>query len=175
MDDLAQLTLHLANPSHAALWQQWRSEVTAQRYNPFAPHDESELAQRLKDCGSSLSDQSATHFRWFVQVGDQWVGHVAVTNISWSMGYGSIGYQIGESYAGRGYGTYAVGEMISRIFKESTLTRLQAYIHADNTPSHKLVLRLGFQHEGVLRQHVILNGIHRDQWIYGLLRQEWVE
>ena len=46
---------------------------------------------------------------------------------------------------------------------------------ARNSRSNNVLLRLGFTHEGTLRQRIFFRGVYEDQMYFGLLRKEWVK
>ena len=62
---------------------------------------------------------------------------------------------------------------MDRVFRETPLRKLFAYVHAQNTPSRRLLERLGFAQEGLLREHYLIDGAPADEAFYGLLRREW--
>lgn len=66
--------------------------------------------------------------------------------------------------------TEAVSAMLDFCFDHLGLHRLQAFIDPNNTPSRKLVEKLGFGREGLLRDHLRVGGIWRDEILYALLR-----
>lgn len=51
--------------------------------------------------------------------------------------------------------------------------RIQISVDAQDAPSRKLALRLGFTLEGTLFKHMILKDASRDSTIYGLLNSDW--
>jgi len=55
-----------------------------------------------------------------------------------------IGYTLSEAFQGRGIATRAVGLMIDRVFTETPLRKITAYVHDRNLPSLRLLGRLGF-------------------------------
>jgi ribosomal-protein-alanine N-acetyltransferase len=48
-----------------------------------------------------------------------------------------------------------------------------AYVATDNTASWRLLERLGFCREGLLREHYVIQDRRVDEFVYGLLRPEW--
>ncbi|RUW48270.1 N-acetyltransferase [Mesorhizobium sp. M1A.F.Ca.ET.072.01.1.1] len=82
----------------------------------------------------------------------------------------AIGYFINPAYQSRGMATEAVSAMLDFCFDDLGLHRLQAFIDPNNTPSRKLVEKLGFGREGLLRDHLCVGGIWRDEILYALLR-----
>jgi [ribosomal protein S5]-alanine N-acetyltransferase len=53
------------------------------------------------------------------------------------------------------------------------LHRVQAFIHADNIASRKLVEKLGFRSEGLLRSNLRVDGAWRDEMLFALLETDW--
>lgn len=159
---------------HAPLWQRWRSEPATQRFNPLHPLSVEVLAERLKyHCAADLGDRSRYEFRWMVARGDEIIGTVSVSNVSWGMGYAEIGYMLAASHHGQGLGTRAVSLLVDKLFGETDLQRLYALVAAENTPSCRLLERLGFAREGLMREHYVIQGARVDEVVYGLLRREW--
>ena len=160
-------------PEYAVLCWQWRNEPRARQFNPFEPLSIEELAGRLGAAGGDLRNQSFRAYRWLVEVDEHgFIGTVSI-RANWRMLHGEIGYQIGERWSRRGFGGAAVATLIDTAFADSTLRRLFATISIGNEASRRIVRRLGFIHEGTLRRHHLIEGRYVDQWIYGLLREEW--
>jgi RimJ/RimL family protein N-acetyltransferase len=86
-----------------------------------------------------------------------------------------LGITIGDKCQwGQGYAKEALQAVIHYCFHNLDLNRIGAEIYAFNTPSIALFEKLGFKHEGVIRQCVYKKGKFEDEYIYGLLREEWV-
>ncbi|WP_424887420.1 GNAT family N-acetyltransferase [Streptomyces sp. XH2] len=86
---------------------------------------------------------------------------------------GKLGYAVAASEWGKGYATDAARTMIDFGFRTLGLHRISAAIGPDNFASIKLIERLGFTREGVLRDHVHTNGTWRDSALFSLLDEEW--
>lgn len=86
---------------------------------------------------------------------------------------GKLGYAVASRDWGRGYATDAARCLTSYAFAELGLHRVSAAIGPSNLASIALVERLGFQKEGVLRDHVYTNGGWRDSVLYSVLENEW--
>lgn len=85
----------------------------------------------------------------------------------------SIGYMINPASQRQGIATEAVTAMLDFCFAELGLHRLEAFIHPDNQPSVRLIERLGFRREGLLRDHLRVGEEWRDDALYALLAAEW--
>ena len=56
-----------------------------------------------------------------------------------------------------------------------TLNKLYCQTGAFNLPSIKLLEKLNFHRDGILREHHELDGKLWDDYIYSVLRREWTE
>lgn len=84
-----------------------------------------------------------------------------------------IGYDLDPAHWGRGIMTEALRAVLRYGFNKMRLNRIQAIIDSQNSRSMKLVYRLGFKKEGVLRQRSYFDGQFRDDVIFSLLKMEW--
>jgi RimJ/RimL family protein N-acetyltransferase len=84
-----------------------------------------------------------------------------------------VGYAIAAAHWGRGFATAATRALVHFGFHTLRLNRITAAIGPDNAASIAVATRLGFTHEGRLRDHVHTNGRWRDSELYSILAREW--
>ncbi|MEI5908986.1 GNAT family protein [Bacillus spongiae] len=80
-----------------------------------------------------------------------------------------IAYALLPEHWGNGYATEAIMNVISYGFNELKLTRIGAVVFTENKQSNKLLAKLGFEKEGVLRNYMYQNNIPYDTNVYSLL------
>jgi ribosomal-protein-alanine N-acetyltransferase len=161
-------------PAYLHHFIEWRNQPLSLRHNPLQNMTEEEIARMLEREGSELADlRKFPSYRWFVSWEDELIGTLSLKNISHSMGYGEIGYAIAESHRGKGMATAAVGLLIAKIFRETPLRKLIAFVHAENHASCLVLKKLGFQQEGLLREHYVIQNRPADEVLFGLLQHEW--
>ncbi|XP_054810903.1 uncharacterized protein LOC129312361 [Prosopis cineraria] len=81
-----------------------------------------------------------------------------------------IGYAVGANYWGQGIVTNAVKMAVLQVFEDLPhLLRLQAFTVAENKASQRVLEKVGFQREGLLRKYTYLKGKLRDLFIYSFL------
>lgn len=85
-----------------------------------------------------------------------------------------LGWVLDPAYAGRGYATEAVVELLRFTFEELGVRRAVANCFLDNESSCRLMERVGMRREG----HAVRESLHRSgQWLdtvtYALLTEEW--
>lgn len=81
-----------------------------------------------------------------------------------------IGYEIHPDYWKKGYASEAVSKVLSYGFDVMDLTRIGAVVFIDNDASNKLLTKIGFQKEGVLKKYMYQNGVANDTYVYSLLK-----
>ena len=84
-----------------------------------------------------------------------------------------LGYVLGREHWGRGLMHEALSALISYAFETCALRRVEAEVNPANDPSNRLLQKLGFRKEGLLRQRWFDKGSAHDTNIYGLLGEEW--
>lgn len=152
----------------------WRYQPLSVRHNPLKSMSHDEIEKMLAGESADLTQVGkAENFRWFISIEGEVVGTISLKNISHSMGYGELGYGIAEKHHGKGIATAALRIMIDKIFHETSLRKLIAYVHEENQASRRVLKKLGFQEEGLLREHYIINGTPVNEVFYGLLKHEW--
>lgn len=80
-----------------------------------------------------------------------------------------IGYKFSQSFQHQGYATEAINKVMEIIFHELKLHRIMAMVLPGNTPSIRLLERLGFSYEGISREHLFMHGAWRDHAQYCML------
>ena len=80
-----------------------------------------------------------------------------------------VGYVLAQAYWGAGYMHEAMQAFVAFLFGQVNLRRLEAEIDPRNLASAKLLERLGFVREGLLRQRWKVKGVITDSALYGLL------
>jgi ribosomal-protein-alanine N-acetyltransferase len=87
----------------------------------------------------------------------------------------SLGYWMGERFAGRGLMTDAVRTVIPFCFDVLGLNRVEAACLPHNERSIRLLKRIGFTEEGYARRFLCINGAWRDHVLFGLCAGDTVD
>jgi RimJ/RimL family protein N-acetyltransferase len=95
--------------------------------------------------------------------GKRLLGSTGLHNINWSVRSFHIGYWIRQSEQGKGYVTEAVNALARYAFDALEARRVEIRCDSRNTRSLKVMQRLGFEQEGLLRADSIgVQGEARD-------------
>ncbi len=83
------------------------------------------------------------------------------------------GYELARAHWRQGIVSEALRAMITFAFQATPLHRIEAVVDDVNEPSKALLRKLGFTHEGTLRQRFFFRGRFCDEHYFGLLKEEW--
>jgi ribosomal-protein-serine acetyltransferase len=100
-------------------------------------------------------------------------GSIRVRDIDYFDRKAKVGYFIGSHFQGKGIVTSSVRAVLAYCFESLKLNRMELRCAADNKQSMRVAERLGFTHEGLLRQDEFLNGTFVDVHVYSMLRDEF--
>ena len=105
------------------------------------------------------------------------IGGTQLTNIDLRNGTAGGGIWINENYWGNGYGSEAFGARIKYAFEVLGLRRLENGYFRGNEKSHHMQLKFGYKDEGIRRQKYVSRGSGKieDEYITGLLKEEWIQ
>ncbi len=104
------------------------------------------------------------------------VGYVQLALIDRTERRAAVASVIGDRSAwGRGVGSTALRILAGYAFAALNLERVYAEVYGFNLRSQRLMERVGFQREGVLRQHELHNGVRQDVHVFGLLKAEYYQ
>ncbi len=162
-------------------FEQWLALRTASRkfLQPWEPtwdageHKRSSFRSRLKRYQSELKSGKAISFFLFTQSGKILVGGLTIANIRRGVSQScTLGYWMGEEFAGQGIMQKAVRRIIPYVFDELKLHRLEAAAIKNNLRSVSLLEKCGFRFEGNVRKYLKINGQWQDHRLYAILSDD---
>lgn len=104
---------------------------------------------------------------------DRLIGEISLYNLNPKNRSAGVGYFTGVDYRRQGYTKEGLGLLITYLFQVVGLNKVMADTGAFNHASIALLRSLGFQQDGCLRQHQLLDGVLQDQRLFSVLAAEW--
>lgn len=168
-----RLSFKPADPNLAEFFYEHRQDPVNLRHNPLIPSTIEMLRERLSKASSDWNKfESAESLFWFLECDSQLVGIASIQNINRMMLTAEIGYGISPEFRGKGLVTVAVQSMTKNAFESTKLRKLIALVHDQNVASQRVLEKVGYKKEGLLREHFLINGEPANEIIYGILRDE---
>ena len=105
-----------------------------------------------------------------------YIGNVGLHDIEPENRRAELGIIIGDkAHWGQGYGTDAVRALLRWAFEYLNLNRISLRVYDYNERAIGCYQKCGFRHEGTMRQARYTDGQYHDEWIMGVLRDEFLE
>jgi ribosomal-protein-alanine N-acetyltransferase len=156
-------------PRLAALAGTWRvADTTASIPHPYSPEQALSEIRRFQ---AEFQTGFSAHFIFALEdAAGEWFGEVLLKLIDAVHSQAELGFWIDAAWGGKGYVTEAAREALRYAFGPLALNRVCAHSMVRNHASAKVLGRLGFRHEGCLRQRVRKWGVFEDVDAWSLLR-----
>lgn len=156
----------------------YRSLPEVCRYVPFEPMDADTVRRRLGTrFGRDTIDGEGQGLLLGVMLTTVelpvLVGDVMVHWSSEEHKSAEVGYVFHPRYGGHGYATEAVHALLHLAFDDLGLHRVTARVDLRNTPSARVLRRLGLHEEAHLRENEWFKGGWSDELDFAILEQEW--
>jgi ribosomal-protein-alanine N-acetyltransferase len=170
-----QVNLRPAAPRDADLLRQWRAEPSVRRFQPLNELPTAQLradvaSQRIADLYRGRGEK----FQWIVQVDGQPAGWVTLVVSNWEHGLAEVGYALSTPFQSRGVMTGALAILLEDLFQNTLLERVEARCAIENVGSQRVLEKSGFEREGRLRAYFKLRGRRVDNFLYALLREDYL-
>jgi ribosomal-protein-alanine N-acetyltransferase len=170
-DDL--LLRELNDSDVAALFLQF-SDAEVMRYYDLEPFTEPQQAEELMSRWRQRQ-QRGFGIRWAIchpQRPSELLGTCGFNLWIQNSARAVLGYDLARTYWRQGIMKQAVTLVLNYGFETLSLNRVEAVVFRDNTASCELLKKLGFTHEGLLRQYDNLHGHFEDMHMFSRLRSD---
>ena len=111
-----------------------------------------------------------------VQTDEGWelIGNLGLMGISNTNRSAELGVMIGNKHHwNKGYGTEAITLLVNHAFKELNLHRVFLRVYDTNPRGRRCYEKVGFRHEGTLRDAIFKGGKYIDMHMMSVLSTEW--
>jgi RimJ/RimL family protein N-acetyltransferase len=152
-----------------------REDVARYLFDPPLSREECALAIQQRSTQFQL-EQDGDRIILAVETLDEaiLVGEVSLILRSLEARQGELGWIFHPDHQGQGYASEAMSRLIELAFADGDLHRLYARCDAANTPSWRLMERLGMRREAHFREHGLFKGQWDEEFYYALLQREWL-
>jgi ribosomal-protein-alanine N-acetyltransferase len=143
------------------------------QWEATSPHAPMNFDMRASVRGLLAHARAGTGLPFVMEYDGQIAGQLNVSSITGgSLASATIGYWVSERFAGKGITPISVALATDYCFYRLGLHRMEICIRPENTPSLRVVEKLGFRYEGLRRRYIHINGDWRDHFCFGLVSEE---
>ncbi|WP_028775083.1 GNAT family N-acetyltransferase [Shewanella waksmanii] len=127
----------------------------------------------------AVKHQQQLMLRWAIRdkFTQQFLGGCGVNHFEPQRHVAVIGYELMPQAWGQGLATEALQAVIDYLFTKyrHPINRIEAFVMQGNIGSEKVLKKLGFKCEGVLRQHSYWKNQYHDLSLFSLLKHEYLQ
>lgn len=157
------------------LYHYWSDPIVT-KYMNIAPFTSAKQAEDMIQLISDLCLKGqANRYSIVLKESNDVIGTCGFNMIDEENSRAEIGYDLGSPHWGKGFAAEAVKKLISHGFTDMGLNRIEAKVEPENKGSIKLLERLSFQKEGLLREYEKSKGVFIDVYMFSLLKREFLK
>lgn len=169
-----RLNLIEINEGHlASIYSIFSNEEVIQYYGMSPLTSVDQAAAMVKSFANGFEQKRSMRWGIVWKETGELVGTVGLNNLSLNSKRTEIGYELLPAHWRKGIVTEAVEAVIDYCFNELKLFRIGAVTFPQNEASFSLLLKLGFEKEGVLKGYLYQDNESHDAFIFSIIQPEW--
>lgn len=170
-----RLIIRLAEPEDAEAIFSYRSDFAANKYQGWLPDSVEEVSDYIRNMPRTIAvPDSCFQFAIILVDENKLIGDMGIRFTNHNNMQAEIGCTLHTAYQKKGYATEALTAMVDYLFGILDKHRIITSVDPENTPSVRLIERLGFRKEAHLKESYYLRGNWVDDVIYAKLKKEWM-
>ena len=149
-----------------------RSHTEGARYGPDPWDDPKEAEVRIREWHKWFIDKEDIPWGIFERGKNQLIGHIKYAYVRQYLGM--LGYHLDAAFWNKGIMTEVLSAVVTFLYEKTDVHRLQATVHKDHAASGRVLEKIGFKREGLLRGRAYWHDRFCDLYMYALLRGEQI-
>lgn len=155
------------------LYEIFSSEEVTRFYGMDSFTSVEQASRMIESFGKTYAEKRGIRWGMVSKETGELIGTAGLNNLqSWSK-RAEIGFDAHPSYWRGGYTSEAVREVLRYSFEELGLHRVGAVTFPVNIASIRLLQKLGFREEGLMRGYLYQKGQSHDAALFGMVRPDW--
>ena len=169
------MALRRFEDSDLAPFLAYRNDPEVARYQSWESCDEREALDLIREMSSSEPGTPGEWFQFAVELKEtgELIGDCGLKTEEDGQ-QAEIGFTLSRERQGKGYASEAVSRLLDYAFCELELHRIVAIANQENAPSIALLEGLGMRREGSFVQNAWFEGHWASEYLYAILREQWL-
>ena len=157
-----------------SLWQRRNDPEVSEYQDWITPFPRERADEIARECAAMEGPQNDEWWMASIDLAEtgETIGDLAV-HVENDAHTAEIGYTLASAHWRRGYAVEATEALVAYLFEQFGADRVFGMLHPDNRPSAQVLERVGMLFEGHTRLSYWLAGEGSDDWVYGMLREDW--
>lgn len=153
----------------------YRSDAITNQYQGWIPKTNDDARNFISKVAEKI-DEYGTWFQFAIvlEVTGELVGDIGIHFFDADNFQVEVGCTLAKKNHSKGIAVEALKTLINYLFTNLNKRRITCSIDPRNSPSIKMVERLGFRKEAHFKQSIFIDGEWYDDMVYALLKDEWI-
>jgi ribosomal-protein-alanine N-acetyltransferase len=147
-----------------------RSAPEGARFGPDPWTDARQAESTIREWHQWFVTKEDVPWGIFLRGEDRLIGHIKYAYMRRYLGM--IGYHLDVEFWDRGIMTEVLTAVVRFLYEKTDAYRLQATVHSEHAASARVLEKIGFKREGLLRSRVFWHDRFCDLHMYAILRGE---
>ena len=171
-----RLTLRDFKESDLVTFATYRNDPQVARYQSWESYDLAQARQFFAQQQALAFNQPDSWYQIAIidKTSDEMLGDCVIHFLADDNAQVEIGFTLATKHQGHGYGKEAIGALLDFIFLQLNKRRVIAVTDVKNNGSIHLLEGLGFRQEGHFVENILFKGCWGSEYLYALLRREFV-
>ena len=145
------------------------------RYQHWGPNSEDDSREFVKMTIDQQTEVPRRSYELAIieKSSNKLIGAVGIRIKSSTNRDADMGYTLGRSRWGNGFGTEAAQAILNFGFTELNLHRIWATAAPENLASIRVLEKVGMKYEGLLKENLLVRGRWRDSVLMAILENDW--
>ncbi|RYV01988.1 N-acetyltransferase [Shewanella sp. OPT22] len=151
------------------------SDEDVTKYYDLHLKSETEATELINTDKQKFLEGKSIHWIVVSKVDDQFIGSCGINRYDEHSRSAVISYELCKNSWGLGYASEIVQTITDFIFSEQLplpVNKIEAYVMQGNVASEKVLNKVGFHKDGILREHGFWKGQFHDLSLFSLLKSE---
>ena len=172
-----RLILRRFKDSDLAPFMAYRNDPEVARYQSWDSCDEQEARAFIREMESAQPGVPGEWFQFAIESKEtqDLIGDCALRVDEHEPYRAEIGFTLAREHQGKGFASEAVSLLLDYAFGTLGLHRVVAIADCRNAPSVALLERVGMRREGHFLENVWFKGGWTDEYLYAVLKDEWLQ
>ena len=154
----------------------YRADPDVARYQSWEDYTCDEAKRFVAAMRALHPDTPGEWFQFAIEIKatNEMIGDCGLLTLQEEPGQAEIGVTVATEHQGKGYAMEAVTCLMDYVFTSLRKHRVRAITDCKNTRTIALLERIGMRREGHFIQNVWFKGAWGDEYLYAILRREWI-
>ncbi len=167
-----RLKLMPINESHSSALHHFWSDPAVTQFMTIDPFETIEqTTEMIAFLVKKMTEGEASRYTIQLKNTEEIIGTCGLNYLDYQNNRTEVAYDLGSAYWGKGYAFEALSAFVEWVVLEQNFHRLEAKIDPDNFSSIKLIEKLGFKKEGLLRDYEKIGLHYYDVFMYSKIKE----